>query len=44
MSAFEVDRAAGMGAGANAYIVKPAINEIVPTVRRLLEQAHVREQ
>lgn len=40
----EADRVAGIRAGANAYIVKPAINEIVPTVRRLLEQAQVREQ
>ena len=33
------DRAAGMLAGANAYIVKPNTSEIVPTVKRLLEQA-----
>jgi hypothetical protein len=31
--------AAGMLAGANAYIVKPDTSEIVPTVKRLLEQA-----
>ena len=33
------DREAGMRAGANVYIVKPDISEIVPTVRRLLEEA-----
>jgi two-component system, OmpR family, alkaline phosphatase synthesis response regulator PhoP len=37
----ESDRAAGMGAGANAYIVKPEINELVPTIKRLLAQAQV---
>jgi DNA-binding response OmpR family regulator len=36
---FEADREAGMLAGANAYIVKPDIQEIIPTVRRLLEEA-----
>ena len=35
----ESDRAAGLRAGANAYILKPGMNEIVPTVKRLLEQA-----
>ena len=35
---YEADRAAGMRAGANAYIVKPAIGEIVPMVKRLLAQ------
>ena len=30
---------AGMRAGANAYIVKPDISEIVPTVKRLLAHA-----
>ena len=39
----EADRAAGMRAGANAYIVKPAIGEIVPMVKRLLAQAQVRK-
>ena len=34
------DRAAGMRAGANVYIVKPDTKEIVPTVTRLLEEAH----
>jgi DNA-binding response OmpR family regulator len=38
----ESDRVAGMGAGANAYIVKPDVKQIVPTVRGLL--AHVKEQ
>jgi DNA-binding response OmpR family regulator len=37
--AFEVDRAAGLRAGANAYLAKPNIDEIVPTVMRLLEGA-----
>lgn len=40
---FESDRVAGMGAGANAYIVKPAIGEIIPTVKRLLAKASLRE-
>jgi DNA-binding response OmpR family regulator len=34
----ESDRAAGLRAGANAYILKPSVTEIVPTVKRLLEQ------
>lgn len=33
------DRAAGMRAGANVYIVKPDTREIVPSVQRLLEEA-----
>ena len=34
------DREAGMLAGANVYLVKPDISEIVPTIKRLLlEQA-----
>ena len=33
------DRAAGMLAGANVYIVKPETRQIVPTVKRLLEEA-----
>ena len=37
--AFDSDREAGMLAGANVYIVKPHISEVVPAVRRLLEQA-----
>ena len=36
-AAFESDRAEGMLAGANAYIAKPNIDEVVPTVKRLLE-------
>ena len=39
---YESDRAAGMGAGANAYIVKPGVKEIVPTVKRLLAQVKER--
>ena len=33
------DRQAGMLAGANVYLVKPDISEIVPTVKRLLQEA-----
>jgi DNA-binding response OmpR family regulator len=33
----ESDREAGMLAGANAYLVKPEVDEIVPTIKRLLE-------
>ena len=33
------DRAAGLRAGANVYIVKPEISEIVPAVKRLLAGA-----
>jgi two-component system, OmpR family, phosphate regulon response regulator PhoB len=35
-AAFDADREEGMLAGANAYIAKPNVEEIVPTVRRLL--------
>ena len=34
------DQAAGMLAGANVYIVKPETRQIVPTVKRLLEEAY----
>ena len=37
--AFDSDRKAGMLAGANVYLVKPDSSEIVPTVKRLLEEA-----
>jgi DNA-binding response OmpR family regulator len=33
------DREAGLHAGANVYIVKPETGQLVPTVRRLLEEA-----
>ena len=33
------DREAGMLAGANVYLLKPDTSEIVPTVKRLLEEA-----
>ena len=36
---YDSDREAGMLAGANVYLVKPDISEIIPTVKRLLEQA-----
>lgn len=39
--AYESDRVAGLGAGADAYIIKPSIKELVPTVKRLLAQAQV---
>ena len=35
----ESDRRAGMLAGANAYVLKPDVREIVSTVKRLLEEA-----
>ena len=35
---FESHRAAGMLAGANAYLVKPDVTELIPTVKRLLEE------
>jgi len=38
-AAFDADREEGMRAGANAYLAKPNVEEIVPTVRRLLEDA-----
>lgn len=37
--ALENDKEAGMLAGANAYVVKPNVAELVPTVRRLLLEA-----
>ena len=36
--ASESDREAGMLAGANAYLVKPDVTELIPTVKRLLEE------
>jgi DNA-binding response OmpR family regulator len=36
---YAADRVAGLQAGANAYIVKPAINEVIPTIKRLLAEA-----
>ena len=36
---YGLNQAAGILAGANVYIVKPNISEIVPTVKRLLEEA-----
>ena len=39
--AFAADREAGRLAGANVYLVKPDSGEIVPTVKRLLEQSRV---
>ena len=37
--AHQSDISAGLSAGANAYLVKPEVHELVPTVKRLLEQA-----
>lgn len=37
--AYQADIDAGLLAGANAYIVKPEVDELIPTVRRLLEEA-----
>jgi DNA-binding response OmpR family regulator len=37
--AFAEDREAGILAGANVYLVKPDTSQVVPTVKRLLEQA-----
>lgn len=36
----ESDRAAGMSAGADAYLFKPDVSKLVPTVKRLLESPH----
>ena len=36
----DADLKAGMLAGADAYIFKPEMKEIVPTVKRLLEGSH----
>lgn len=36
--AYESDRQKGIAAGANAYIAKPQIEEIVPTILQLVEQ------
>jgi OmpR-family two-component system manganese-sensing response regulator len=37
--AYQSDINAGLLAGANAYLVKPEIHELIPTVKRLLETA-----
>ena len=36
----EADRAAGMSAGADAYIFKPDMSDIFPAIKRLLEGSH----
>ena len=36
--AYEADKAKGLLAGANAYLVKPEINELIPTVEQLLSK------
>ena len=35
----EADRQAGLLAGADAYVVKPNTSELIPTVKRLLEES-----
>ena len=42
--ALAADREAGMLAGANVYLVKPNMVEIVPTVKRLLKEAQAAKQ
>ena len=37
-AAYPIDRAEGRRAGANAYLVKPDVSEIVPTIKRLLDE------
>jgi DNA-binding response OmpR family regulator len=37
---FESHREAGMLAGANAYLVKPDVRELIPTIKRLLKEPH----
>ena len=36
----ESDQKAGMSAGADAYLLKPDMSELVPTVKRLLGNSH----
>lgn len=36
---YQSDIDAGLLAGANVYLVKPRVDEIIPTVRQLLKQA-----
>jgi CheY-like chemotaxis protein len=36
--AYESDRQKGIAAGANAYIAKPQIEDIIPTILQLVEQ------
>ena len=38
-AAFDADREEGLSACANAYLTKPNVEEILPTVRRLLGEA-----
>lgn len=37
--AYQADIDAGMLAGANAYLIKPEVSQLIPTVKRLLKQA-----
>lgn len=38
-ASYESDGTAGILCGANAYLVKPEVDEIVPTIKRLLQKA-----
>ncbi|HEX8353865.1 MAG TPA: response regulator [Pyrinomonadaceae bacterium] len=40
--AYESDREAALAAGADAYVIKPDTDTLVPTVKRLLEEARPR--
>ena len=37
--AYEADKVKGLLAGADAYLVKPEIKELIPTIRQLLDKA-----
>lgn len=39
--AYQTDIAAGIRAGATAYVIKPNTSDLAATVKRLLESAHV---
>ena len=37
---YPAERAAGLRAGANAYVVKPALGELIPTIQQLLAETY----
>ena len=37
---YPAERVAGLRAGADAYVVKPAIGELIPTIKQLLAKSH----
>ncbi len=37
---YPADQAAGLRAGANAYLIKPDTSKLIPTVKRLLAATH----